>query len=214
MKMLFEVKVARAQRPFTFKPGTKQPIRSNVTSQKANYAQIISYATQAQLYQHRDFFFTVYVWRDYARLMRWDRAGVVLSEPFNWDKNRKPLLTFMYAVAMALPQDQGYSSHAQRATDDEVSALQKLHKAALGLTPADAEASAEEGITKPAREDGTDAKPTAKAEGPDKGLTEEHRLFRAAYFAEMLRDTNKWPVHKVRMHISLSRDCAEQFAPR
>ena len=212
--MLFEVKVARAQRPFTFKPGTKQPIRSNLASQNDTYAQIISYATEAQLYQHRDFYYTVYVWQNYARLMRWDRAGIVLSEPFDWVKERKPLLTFMYAFAMATPQAQGYSSHAQRATDDEVSALQKLHKAALGLTPADAEAPAEEGIAKPAREDSTDAKPAANAEGPDKGLAEERRLLRAAYFAEMLRDTNKWPVHKVRMHISLSRDCAEQFAPR
>ncbi|KAI0829194.1 hypothetical protein BC628DRAFT_1359612 [Trametes gibbosa] len=197
MKMLFEVKTNPDQRPFTFNPGTKQPIRSNLASQNDTYAQIISYATEAQLYQHRDFYYTVYVWQNYARLMRWDRAGVVLSEPFDWVKERKPLLTFMYAFAMATPQDQGYSSHARRATKDEVSALQKLHKAALGLTPADAEAPAEEGITKPAREDSTDAKPAAKAEGPDKGLAEKHRLLRAAYFAEMLRDTNKWPVHKI-----------------
>lgn len=200
MKMLFEVKVVREKRPFTFKPGTKQPIRSGVASQQATYAQIISYATEAQLYQHRDFYYTVYVWRDCARLMRWDRAGVVLSEPFNWHADRDPLLTFMYAFAMATPQQQGYSSHAERATEADVLFLESLQKHPTAKAAA---------ATKPGLATNTDTAPTADREDAGTAPTEDDRehCLRAAYLAEMLHNTNKWPVHKVRLLTSASHDC-------
>lgn len=207
MKMLFEVKVAPHKRPFTFKPGTKQPIRSGVASQKATYAQIISYATEAQLYQHRDFYYTVYVWRDCARLMRWDRAGVVLSEPFNWHADRDPLLTFMYAFAMATPQQQGYSSHAERATEADVLLLKSLQKHVTEKAAA---------VTKLALAAGTGTAPTADRKDAGTGPTEEDRkhCLHAAYFAEMLHNTNKWPVYKVCLLTSASHNCIERFVPR
>ena len=139
--------------------------------------------------------------------MRWDRAGVVLSELFNWCEDRKPLLTFMYAFAMATPQQQGYSSHATRATAKEIHALKEKQQHAMGKGAADVE---------PSLIENTDAKPTTELEDAGGKLTEEDRMQagRATYFAEMLRDTNKWPIHKVLSHSPPSYARVERFTPR
>ncbi|KAI0309001.1 hypothetical protein OF83DRAFT_1024807, partial [Amylostereum chailletii] len=46
--------------------------------------QMIAYAATQFASQHRVFIFSFLLMGDYARLLRWDRSGVVVTERFNW----------------------------------------------------------------------------------------------------------------------------------
>lgn len=100
------------------------------------YAQITRHAVKVQLHQHRNFLYAVYIWRQWARLMRWDRAGVVVSEPFNWLKDPEPILTLVYTLANGGLEAQGYDVSAQLATEAEVAVLRKMRTQAQAGTEA------------------------------------------------------------------------------
>ncbi|KZT19637.1 hypothetical protein NEOLEDRAFT_1031113, partial [Neolentinus lepideus HHB14362 ss-1] len=49
-------------------------------------AQISDYARLMWHHQNRTFFFQILVIKDFARLLRYDRAGVIVSEAFRYQK--------------------------------------------------------------------------------------------------------------------------------
>lgn len=83
-------------------------------------AQITKYATEMMWRQHRTHVFTFYVLKSRARLMRWDRAGQLISEPIDLLENPRHFLDFFYRMAQAQPAQLGHDPTATLADDDQV----------------------------------------------------------------------------------------------
>lgn len=88
-------------------------------------AQIIKYATEMLYRQHRIHLFTFYGLKTQVRLMRWDRNGLVMSEPIDLLKNPEQFLNFFYRMAAMLPEDLGYDTTAMLASEAEVDVLRQ-----------------------------------------------------------------------------------------
>ncbi|KAF8056974.1 hypothetical protein FPV67DRAFT_633928 [Lyophyllum atratum] len=59
-------------------------------------SRLIRYATEWFSRQHRQFAFTIFIGDPYVRFIRWDRAGAVVSERFDYRKNSQPLIDFLW----------------------------------------------------------------------------------------------------------------------
>lgn len=86
-------------------------------------AQIIRYAGETLLRQHRECVYTAFIVAGNAYLMRWDRNGCVVSERFNYLADPAPLLNFVYAIATASRAGQGYDTSVTLASDAQLAAL-------------------------------------------------------------------------------------------
>ncbi|KAH8115734.1 hypothetical protein DFH11DRAFT_1507170, partial [Phellopilus nigrolimitatus] len=85
--------------------------RDSQTNQEkldANIGQIVSYAAEACARQHRMFYFSVSIHGHHARLIRWDRAGAVVSRSFNYRQNPELLCKFLWRFGHATPTQRGY----------------------------------------------------------------------------------------------------------
>ncbi|KAI0318552.1 hypothetical protein OF83DRAFT_1082844 [Amylostereum chailletii] len=69
--------------------------------------QMFEYAAAIFASQHRVFFFSVLVMKDEARILRWDRAGVVVTEAFNW-RETAFLAEFLWRFDHMSPEERGY----------------------------------------------------------------------------------------------------------
>ena len=126
---LIEVKTHKDAAPFECIDGKWVP--ANRTSKGISArAQMVKYAAEVQLRQHRKFVFTVFIWQDQAWLMRWDRAGAIVSTPINYIQDPAPLLNFFYRFARLSPSMQGYDTSASLASEREVE-LFKSYAASL-----------------------------------------------------------------------------------
>ncbi|KZT19671.1 hypothetical protein NEOLEDRAFT_1141819 [Neolentinus lepideus HHB14362 ss-1] len=83
---------SRSASPYTFERDTDSGTRTRV--------QISDYARLMWHYQHRTFFFQVLIMKDFARLLRYDRAGVIVSEAFRYQKT--PYLAQFFRAFNAL----------------------------------------------------------------------------------------------------------------
>ncbi|KAH7920142.1 hypothetical protein BV22DRAFT_1040188 [Leucogyrophana mollusca] len=69
--------------------------------------QMTAYALAQLGIQFRDFAFSVLIVGKYARLIRWDRAGAVVSRRFDYIAGPSPLATFFFRFARASPERRG-----------------------------------------------------------------------------------------------------------
>ncbi|KZT19651.1 hypothetical protein NEOLEDRAFT_1141783 [Neolentinus lepideus HHB14362 ss-1] len=83
---------SRSASPYAFERDTDSGTRTR--------AQISDYARLMWHYQHRTFFFQVLIMKDFARLLRYDRAGVIVSEAFRYQKT--PYLAQFFRAFSAL----------------------------------------------------------------------------------------------------------------
>jgi hypothetical protein len=91
-----------------------------------NLGQITAYATSILSAQYRTHTFMVFIVKDYARLLRWDRGGVVFTEQIFF--NEDPLLfDFLIRYNAADSKVRGHDSTVKLPNDDEI----KLAKAAV-----------------------------------------------------------------------------------
>ncbi|KAI0091438.1 hypothetical protein BDY19DRAFT_626581 [Irpex rosettiformis] len=91
---------------------------------REDQVQFAQYATQLMLRQHRIFVFIVYIYRNLARLARWDRVGCIVTKSFNFKDNPEMLLNFVYRVIQMSGAEQGYDTTAILATAEEVAKLE------------------------------------------------------------------------------------------
>nr|VWP01995.1 Ste11alpha protein [Ganoderma boninense] len=70
--------------------------------------------------QHRTFVYGFYVQWRWARLLYFDRTGVLVSEPFDWTEASSPLHDFVWKFAHMTPEQRGYDPTAQMASYDEI----------------------------------------------------------------------------------------------
>lgn len=77
--------------------------------------QICAYATAHMANQFRSHVFSVLVFRDYARILRWDRAGVVVTEKIYFAPvTVHPLAEFFYRYAGASAEARGVDPNTMR----------------------------------------------------------------------------------------------------
>ncbi|PPQ77046.1 hypothetical protein CVT25_014863 [Psilocybe cyanescens] len=74
--------------------------------------QICAYATAHMANHFRSHVFSVLVFREYARILRWDRAGVVVTEKINFTSDAaQPLAEFFRRYACASSEGRGQDSN-------------------------------------------------------------------------------------------------------
>jgi Fungal protein kinase len=87
--------------------------------------QLIAYATALHRSQFRVFSFSIALFGDAGRLLRWDRSGVIYTEPFKWADG--DLFEFLWRFNHLSPVDRGHDTTITLAEDDEaMMALPKL----------------------------------------------------------------------------------------
>ncbi|KAA1470061.1 hypothetical protein DENSPDRAFT_669162 [Dentipellis sp. KUC8613] len=64
-------------------------------------SRMLSYATEIQNRQHREFVLMAFVHQAHIRFMRWDRAGVTVSHPVNYVQDPTSFFRFFYCLALA-----------------------------------------------------------------------------------------------------------------
>ena len=120
MKIFIEVN--RTERTSGFKfisPG----FLNNGIDARLSRARIAKYSSEIQLRQHRTHLFSLYICGTYARILRWDRTGAIVSEVIDLKKDWKVLYTVIYRFSKMSPSEQGYDTTAELATEDEVKKL-------------------------------------------------------------------------------------------
>ncbi|KDQ59800.1 hypothetical protein JAAARDRAFT_56762 [Jaapia argillacea MUCL 33604] len=85
---------------------------SAAISRRDARGQIVSYAAELALRQHRVFFFTFMILGFEARLIRWDRAGTIVTNRFNY-QTRPELAIFLWRFSQS-PLKRGYDPTATR----------------------------------------------------------------------------------------------------
>lgn len=73
---------------------------------------LVQFATQVMHWQHRTHFYMVCLTRQHARLLRWDRAGALVSEPINLLEHPEQLLNFIHGFAQMSAAERGRDSAA------------------------------------------------------------------------------------------------------
>ncbi|CAL1708963.1 unnamed protein product [Somion occarium] len=81
----------------------------NMTGENAEtLEQMISYAAALLSRQHRLFAFSIAVCGHYARFFRWDRAGCIVSDLFNFVEEPDILLDFFWCYARLTREERGF----------------------------------------------------------------------------------------------------------
>ncbi|KAI0726453.1 hypothetical protein C8Q72DRAFT_525002 [Fomitopsis betulina] len=90
-------------------------------------------------------YFTIFVCRNYAWLMRWDRAGLVISEPFDFLQQPQLLHAFFYRFACMTDVERGCDPTVKPATQDEIERMRAFTTFDTDWHRAKFQASIEEG---------------------------------------------------------------------
>lgn len=120
MKLFIEVK--RTERTSGFKFTSPGFLNDGIDAELSR-AQIAKYSSEIQLRQHRTHLFSLFICGMYARILRWDRTGAIVSEVIDLKKDWKVLYTFIYRFSKMSPSKQGYDTTAELATEDEIKKL-------------------------------------------------------------------------------------------
>jgi hypothetical protein len=106
---------------FNFDPRSPSDLLSRNSDADKARVQHATYAAEILLRQHRTHVFTIYISRRYVRLFRWDRAGIICTEPIDFDKEPEKLLNFVYRLAKLSSSSLGYGTSATLAKPDDIS---------------------------------------------------------------------------------------------
>ena len=119
---IIEIKTRRTP-AYNFEPQNPYKlINSNFDADEAR-VQNATYTAEIFLRQHRTHVFTVYIYRQFFRLFRWDHADILYSEPINFVEEPEKLCTFVYLLATASPANVGYDPSAILASEKEIEHL-------------------------------------------------------------------------------------------
>ncbi|KAG6909469.1 hypothetical protein DXG01_017191 [Tephrocybe rancida] len=105
------------------KPGVdrrKWDFRNQSLAGKRSRSQLIHYATEWFSRQHRHHGFTIFLFGQYIRFIRWDRAGAVVSERFDFKNNSGFLIDFLWRFSHLDAAGRGKDPYVRRADPSEV----------------------------------------------------------------------------------------------
>ncbi|KAI0292350.1 kinase-like domain-containing protein [Multifurca ochricompacta] len=90
---------------------------------------MIAYASAHHQSQFRVFSFSIFLFGEKGRLLRWDRSGVIYTESFDWLTQPETLLEFIWRFNFLSDIERGHDSTVTPVTDDEAEvALPKLKR--------------------------------------------------------------------------------------
>ncbi|KAI0295313.1 hypothetical protein B0F90DRAFT_1201281 [Multifurca ochricompacta] len=84
--------------------------------------QLIAYASAHHCAQFRVFSFSVFLFGEMGRLLRWDRSGVIYTEPFKWATQPETLFEFLWRFNFLSDFDRGFDTTVTSVPDDEAEA--------------------------------------------------------------------------------------------
>ncbi|KAI0297791.1 hypothetical protein B0F90DRAFT_1669320 [Multifurca ochricompacta] len=102
--------------------------------------QLLAYASALHRSQFRFFSFSVIIFSESARLLRWDRSGVIYTDAFKWATQPDTLFEFFWRFNFLSDVDRGYDTTVTPVPDDDAEvALSKLktHQGLGGITKTD-----------------------------------------------------------------------------
>ncbi|EED78955.1 predicted protein [Postia placenta Mad-698-R] len=94
-----------------FLPQTDEAIESR--------GQLSDYAMHLMRSQPRQFCFMVVVAGCYAHILRWDRAGAIVSEAFEFVEDPSTMVTFLYNYMTMTQEERGFDMSVVEASDDD-----------------------------------------------------------------------------------------------
>ncbi|KAH9051973.1 hypothetical protein EDB87DRAFT_1581999 [Lactarius vividus] len=108
----------------------KSDLRGHIRWSKDAYrvsGQLIAYTSAIHRSQFRVFSFSVVLFGNIGRLLRWDRSGVIYTEPFNWTTQPDTLFKFLWKLNFLSDVKRGYDTTVTSVREDEAeAALSKL----------------------------------------------------------------------------------------
>lgn len=123
-EVVFEIKLGLAISAFDLSSNEGDPVRWDTKAAEA--AQFIKYATEALLRQHRQFLFEVYIADMNARLIRWDRAGAVVSSNIDLRNMSREFLSIISRMVTMTPVERGHDETATFATASQIQKLERF----------------------------------------------------------------------------------------
>ena len=115
---IVEVKLSAKDDPF----GSGTEVECDPSGHESR-VQILKSICEMFLRQHRECIYTVFIAGSRARLMRWDRCGVIVTEAFDYIEDPSDLVNFFYFLATASRQKQGYDTSMTLATKKQKAEL-------------------------------------------------------------------------------------------
>ncbi len=94
--------------PFDDSKAHKTYFPASSEKRRHNLGQIMSYATLVFDRQHRTHHFTVIILGSMARLIRWDRSGIVFTEKFNYKTEPHKLGRSLWCFSRLTPAQRGH----------------------------------------------------------------------------------------------------------
>ena len=82
-------------------------------------AHVTEYASQLFHRQHRCHAFSVSIWRQYFWLIRWDRAGAVMTEKCDYQQDPLSLYRFFYIIAQMSDTQLGWDPSVRRLREED-----------------------------------------------------------------------------------------------
>ncbi|KAM5541438.1 hypothetical protein V8D89_004992 [Ganoderma adspersum] len=101
------------------------------------FYQLTAHMLKLFTHQHRLFAYGFYVQWKWARLLRFDRSGVLVSEPFDWTETTSPLHDFVWKIAHMTLEELGYDPTVQVASELEIDLLRSKMGDELKTLPAE-----------------------------------------------------------------------------
>ncbi|KAH9841742.1 uncharacterized protein C8Q71DRAFT_700531, partial [Rhodofomes roseus] len=123
--LYIEAKADEKYTPFSIPDSMRELETQKEEETQRQMSHYVSKVMQRQFLLH---FFTIFTCRDVAWLLRWDRAGLVVSEPFILVKNPRLLYTFLYRFARMSDTDRGHDPSVVPATEAEAQLLRSFNK--------------------------------------------------------------------------------------
>lgn len=122
----FEAKVYHKHSAFEFTNPKNRFMRDDTDYGEKALGQFLEYLAQILAHQHRTHLFTVYIYRNQARIVYADRSGAVVSEPFPYGtRENSKLHVFFWRLARMSDKELGFDETATLATDVDVRAMRE-----------------------------------------------------------------------------------------
>lgn len=91
----------------------------NIPSGRDSFGQITAYAAAQIGCQWRTCVYSIFIMKEYARLLRWDRSGLIVSAPIFYNKD-PALAQFLWRYTHATPADCEMDPTVTHPTHDEL----------------------------------------------------------------------------------------------
>ncbi|OJT01967.1 hypothetical protein TRAPUB_7611, partial [Trametes pubescens] len=111
IELSIECKVGDADDPFDDVIPNGHPFADK---RRAVLGQILSYGVLVFERQHRTHHFSIIVFGGFVRIIRWDRAGAIFSEKFNYREEPGKLARFLWRFSRLSPVQKGHDPTATR----------------------------------------------------------------------------------------------------